>query len=33
MTSFNLRQLKLRPGEEYRDALDVELPAFEFGAA
>jgi uncharacterized protein len=31
MTSFNLRQLKLRPGEEFRDELEVELPAFEFG--
>ena len=31
MTSFNLRQVKLRPGEEHRDALEVELSAFEFG--
>src|SRR5918912_3098281 len=31
MTSFSLRQLKLRPGEEYRDELEVELPAFAFG--
>jgi uncharacterized protein len=31
MTSFNLRQLKLRPGEEHREALEVELQAFEFG--
>ena len=31
MTSFSLRQVKLRPGEEYRDELEVELPAFEFG--
>ena len=31
MTSFDLRQAKLRPGEEHREALDVELPAFEFG--
>jgi len=31
MTSFNLRHVKLRPGEEHREALDVELPAFEFG--
>jgi uncharacterized protein len=30
-TSFNLRQVKLRPGEEHREALEVELPAFEFG--
>ena len=31
MTSFNLRQVKLRPGEEHREALEVDLPAFEFG--
>ena len=31
MTSFSLRQLKLRPGEEHREALEVELPAFAFG--
>ena len=31
MTSFSVRQLKLRPGEEYRDELEVELPPFEFG--
>jgi DUF177 domain-containing protein len=31
MTSFNLRHLKLRPGEEQREALDLGLPAFEFG--
>jgi DUF177 domain-containing protein len=31
MTSFDLRQVKLRPGEEHRDQLEVELPAFEFG--
>jgi len=31
MTSFSLRQVKLRPGEQYRDELDVELPAFAFG--
>src|SRR5205823_7656997 len=31
MTSFGLRQLKLRPGEEHREALEVELPAFAFG--
>ncbi len=31
MTSFSLRQVKLRPGEQYRDQIDVELPAFEFG--
>ena len=27
MTSFDLRQAKLRPGEEHREALEVELPA------
>jgi uncharacterized protein len=31
MTSFDLRQAKLRPGEEHREALEVELGAFEFG--
>ncbi len=31
MTSFNLRRLKLRPGEEHRETLEAELPAFEFG--
>jgi uncharacterized protein len=31
MTSFNLRHVKLRPGEEHREALDVQLPTFEFG--
>jgi uncharacterized protein len=31
MTSFNLRQVKLRPGEQYRAGLEVELPAFGFG--
>lgn len=31
MTSFNLRQVKLRPGEEHREALDVELAPCEFG--
>jgi uncharacterized protein len=31
MTSFDLRQVKLRPGEEHREALEVELPTFEFG--
>jgi uncharacterized protein len=31
MTSFSLRQVKLRPGEQYRDQVKVELPAFEFG--
>ena len=31
MTSFSLSQVRLRPGEEHREAIDVELPAFEFG--
>ncbi|HUY72553.1 MAG TPA: DUF177 domain-containing protein [Gaiellaceae bacterium] len=32
MTSFDLRRVKLRPGEEHREALEVELPVFEFAA-
>jgi uncharacterized protein len=31
MTSFSLRQVKLRPGEQDRDELSVELEPFEFG--
>ena len=31
MTSFSLSQVKLRPGEQFRDELEVELPPFEFG--
>ena len=31
MTTFDLRRLKLRPGEEHRETLEIELPAFEFG--
>ena len=31
MTSFSLRQVKLRPGEQYRDELDVELSPLEYG--
>ena len=31
MTSFDLRKAKLHPGQEHREALEVELPAFEFG--
>jgi uncharacterized protein len=31
MTSFSLRQVKLRPGEQYRDELEVELGAFDLG--
>ena len=31
MTSFDLRRLKLRPGEQQREAIELELPPFEFG--
>jgi len=31
MRSFSLRQVRLRPGEQYRDEVEVELPAFAFG--
>jgi uncharacterized protein len=31
MKSFNLRQVRLRPGEEYRDEVEVELEPFELG--
>jgi uncharacterized protein len=31
MTSFSLRQVKLRPGEQYRDELEVALAPFELG--
>ena len=31
MTSFDLRRAKLRPGEQHREVLELELPAFEFG--
>ena len=31
MKTFNLRTLKLRPGEEYRDGIEVELEPFELG--
>jgi uncharacterized protein len=31
MTSFSLRQVKLRPGEEHREALDVQLTPLELG--
>ncbi|HVC86766.1 MAG TPA: DUF177 domain-containing protein [Gaiellaceae bacterium] len=31
MTSFSLRQVKLRPGEQHRDELELELAAFDFG--
>jgi uncharacterized protein len=30
VTSFDLRQAKLRPGEEHREELEVELPSFGF---
>jgi len=31
MRSFNLRQARLRSGEEYRDEIDLELDPFELG--
>jgi uncharacterized protein len=31
MTSFNLRQLRLRSGEQYRDAHEIALEPLEFG--
>jgi uncharacterized protein len=31
MTSFNLRQVRLRSGEQYRDEREVELEPFVFG--
>jgi uncharacterized protein len=31
MTSFSLRSLRLRPGEQYRDGREVELAPLEFG--
>ncbi|HEY6016065.1 MAG TPA: DUF177 domain-containing protein [Gaiellaceae bacterium] len=31
MTSFDLRRLKLRSGEEYRDEVEIELQPLEFG--
>ena len=31
MTSFDLRRLRLRSGEEHRDEVEVELPPLEFG--
>ena len=31
MTSFNLRQVKLRPGEVYEDAVEVALEPLEYG--
>jgi uncharacterized protein len=31
MTSFSLRQVKLRPGEQYRDELEVQLSPLSYG--
>jgi uncharacterized protein len=31
MRSINLRQIKLRPGEEYRDEIELDLEPFELG--
>jgi uncharacterized protein len=31
MTSFSLRQVKLRPGEQHREEVEVELTPFELG--
>lgn len=31
MTTFDLRQAKLRPGEEYRDEQEIELTPFDLG--
>ncbi len=31
MTTFNLRTVKLRPGEQFRDAKEVELEPLELG--
>jgi len=31
MTSFSLRQVRLRPGEELRDAVEIEVLPFDFG--
>ena len=31
MTTFNLRQVKLRPGEQFRDGQEVELEPLELG--
>jgi uncharacterized protein len=33
MRSLNLRQIKLRSGEEYRDEIELELELFELGGA
>ncbi len=31
MTSFSLRRAKLRPGEEHREQIELEIAPFEFG--
>jgi uncharacterized protein len=31
VTTFDVKRVRLRPGEEHREAIEVELPAFEFG--
>ena len=31
MTSFNIRRLKLSPGEEHREAIELELPTLDLG--
>lgn len=31
MTSFSLRQVRLRPGEELRDEVEIEVAPFDFG--
>ena len=31
MKTFNLRSARLRPGEEYRDEIELELTPFEYG--
>jgi DUF177 domain-containing protein len=31
VTAFNLRNVKLRPGEQFRDALEIELEPLELG--
>ena len=31
MKTFSLRTVKLRPGEEYRDEIELELEPFELG--
>lgn len=32
MKTFNVRRLKLAPGEQHRESVELELPAFTFGA-